>query len=51
VKPPETGPSEFASAAAVAGVAREVDGLRRAVAPLLEIPARVDDLARLPRGG
>jgi hypothetical protein len=28
-------------------VAREVDGLRRAVAPLLELPARVDDLTRL----
>jgi hypothetical protein len=38
---------EFASAAAVAGLAREVEGLRRGVDPLRELPGRVDDLARL----
>jgi hypothetical protein len=31
----------------VAGLAREVDGLRRAVDPLRELPGRVDHLARL----
>lgn len=31
----------------VAGLAREVDGLRRSMEPLLELPARVDDLTRL----
>ena len=38
---------EFASAGAVAGLAREVDGLRRAVDTLTELPARVDELAGL----
>jgi hypothetical protein len=38
---------EFARAEAVAGLAREVEGLRRAVDPLREVGGRVDDLARL----
>jgi hypothetical protein len=38
---------EFARADALAGVAREVDGLRRAVDPLRDIGGRVEDLARL----
>jgi hypothetical protein len=38
---------EFASAVALAGLAREVEGLRRAVDPLRPVGARVDDLARL----
>lgn len=33
--------------AGVAGLAREVDGLRRTMEPLLELPGRVDDLTRL----
>jgi hypothetical protein len=40
-EPARTGP------AAVAGLAREVDGLRRELAPLLCLPSRVDELARL----
>lgn len=46
--------AEFARADAVAGLAREVDGLRRSlgelgstVDPLTDTPTRVDDLARL----
>ncbi len=38
---------ETPTGAAVAGVAREVDALRRAVEPLLGLPGRVDDLTRL----
>jgi len=55
VTPPTTpGPAagggagaEFARADALAGLAREVEGLRRAVDPLREVPGRLDDLARL----
>jgi hypothetical protein len=36
-----------APGAVVAGLAREIDTLRRTVDPLLSLPARVDDLARL----
>lgn len=36
-----------ASAAAVAGLAREVEGLRRDMTALAELPARVDELAGL----
>jgi len=43
---PADGP-EFASAAALAGLAREVEGLRRSVDPLRDVGGRVDDLARL----
>lgn len=39
--------TEVASVDALAGLAREVDGLRRAVDPLREVRGRVDDLARL----
>jgi len=51
-RPPEPQPgpgagAEFASAAALAGLAREVDGLRRSVEPLSAVSGRVDDLARL----
>jgi hypothetical protein len=35
------------TAGVLAGVAREVEQLRRAVEPLLELPQRVDDLTRL----
>jgi hypothetical protein len=38
--------SEFARAEALAGLAREVDGLRRGLDPLAGVPTRVDDLAR-----
>ncbi|NMH97978.1 hypothetical protein HF526_11740 [Pseudonocardia sp. K10HN5] len=38
---------EFARADALAGLAREVEGLRRAVDPLREVGGRVEDLARL----
>jgi hypothetical protein len=41
---PEDG--EFARAEALAGLAREVDGLRRGLGPLAGVPTRVDDLAR-----
>jgi hypothetical protein len=37
---------EFARADALAGLAREVDGLRRGLDPLAGVPTRVDDLAR-----
>jgi hypothetical protein len=37
----------FASAAALAGLAAEVEALRRATDPLRQLPARVDELARL----
>jgi hypothetical protein len=37
----------FASAAALAGLAGEVEALRRATDPLRQLPARVDELARL----
>jgi hypothetical protein len=37
----------FASAAALAGLAAEVEALRRAIDPLRQLPARVDELARL----
>jgi hypothetical protein len=62
VTPPGSGPSvppapdgsgtgipaaDEAGAGAVAGLAREVDALRRTVAPLLGLPGRVDDLTRL----
>ena len=40
------GEGEFARAEAVAGLAREVDGLRRGLDPLIGLPERVDDLAR-----
>ena len=51
-----TGPDETArpvaggdtsALSAVAGVAREVDALRHTVEPLLDLPARVDELTRL----
>lgn len=52
--PPTPGPAggggpgaEFAGADALAGLAREVEGLRRAVDPLRDVGGRVDDLARL----
>ena len=46
-RPPGAGDdSEFARADALAGLAREVDGLRRGLDPLAGIPTRVDDLAR-----
>lgn len=38
---------EFARADALAGLAREVDELRRAVDPLRDVGGRVEDLARL----
>lgn len=38
---------EFAHAEALAGLAREVDGLRRTVDPLCDVGGRVEDLARL----
>jgi len=37
----------YASAASVAGLAREIDALRRDLAKLLAIPARLDELAEL----
>lgn len=37
----------LATAAAVAGLAREVEALRRAVDPVRDLPERVEDLARL----
>ena len=40
------GGEEFARVEALAGLAREVDGLRREAAALAGLPARVDDLAR-----
>jgi len=47
-RPPEPQPApEFASAAALAGLAREVEGLRRTLDSLREVSGRVDDLARL----
>ena len=42
-----TGPDDASVLGAMAGVAREVDTLRRAVEPLLDLPARVDDLTRI----
>jgi len=44
------GGSEFARVEAVAGLAREVEGLRRAVDPLRDVGGRVDDLARVVAG-
>jgi len=44
---PEGEGSGFARADAVAGLAREVDGLRRSMDPLAGLPERVDDLTRL----
>jgi hypothetical protein len=41
------GSAEDPSVGVVAGVARELEQLRRAVEPLLELPQRVDDLTRL----
>lgn len=40
-------PSEFATTDAVAGLAREVDALRRVVDPLREVGGRIDHLARV----
>lgn len=45
-----TDESSYASAAAVAGLARELEVLRRAVRALQELPDRVYDLARLTSG-
>ena len=42
-----TAPESYASAAAVAGLAREVEALRRVVEPLRGLPARVEQLAGL----
>jgi hypothetical protein len=42
-----TGHEQCASAAAVAGLAREVEALRGAVEPLRAVPAQVDELARV----
>jgi hypothetical protein len=39
----------YASASAVAGLAREVEGLRMAVEPMKSLPAQVDELARVVR--
>jgi len=43
----DTNGTSYASAAAVAGLAHEVEALRRAVDPLRQLPGRVDELARL----
>ncbi|MCD2197688.1 hypothetical protein LQ327_30385 [Actinomycetospora endophytica] len=43
---PSDDDGEFARADALAGLAREVDGLRRGLDPLAGVPTRVDDLAR-----
>ena len=40
------GGGEFARVEALAGLAREVDGLRRGLETLVDIPTRLDDLAR-----
>jgi hypothetical protein len=42
-----SGPESYASTAAVAGLVREVEALRRAVEPLRGLPSRVEQLARL----
>jgi hypothetical protein len=39
----------YASASAVAGLAREVEGLRMAVEPMKSLPHQVDELARVVR--
>jgi hypothetical protein len=44
--PGQPSEGEFARAEALAGLAREVDGLRRGLDPLAGVPTRVDDLAR-----
>lgn len=44
-KPNNPDPHEPATKGALAGVAREVDALRRAVRPLADLPGRVDQLA------
>jgi hypothetical protein len=44
--PGQSEEGEFARADALAGLAREVDGLRRGLDPLAGVPTRVDDLAR-----
>lgn len=43
---PGRGDDEFARVEALAGLAREVDGLRRGLEVLFDTPTRVDDLAR-----
>lgn len=45
--PSTNGQSGYASAEAAAGLAREVEELRRTFAPLVGLPGRVDDLARV----
>ena len=47
VPPAPESPGAPEPTAAVAGLAREVDGLRRQVEPLGELPSRVDDLSRI----
>lgn len=44
--PAGAGDGEYARVEALAGLAREVDGLRRGLDALLGTPTRVDDLAR-----
>lgn len=46
-RPPVPGESDQSGGAAVAGLAREVDGLRRRLDPLTGLPGRVDDLTGL----
>ncbi|HSV67834.1 MAG TPA: hypothetical protein VLJ59_18285 [Mycobacteriales bacterium] len=48
--PPPAGQPPYATAAAVAGVAREVEALRRAVDQVSALPERVEELARLAAG-
>ena len=43
---PSEGEGEFARVEALAGLAREVDGLRRGLDALIGTPSRMDDLAR-----
>ena len=45
-QPAGAGDGEFARVEALAGLAREVDGLRRGLDALVGTPSRVDDLAR-----
>src|SRR5690349_8848477 len=44
-RPPNPGGSEPADASTVAGIARELDELRRSIDSLLGVDERVDDLA------
>ncbi len=45
--PAKNNDAGYASAAAVAGLAREVEALRRAIDPLRELPRHVDELTDL----